>query len=120
MLIKCYYCELAFRGEIYLQQHLIHNNNCYNKHYKMLLINYNNSKNNNSEYNNSEYNNSEFNITNNENVKEIHKSKMNRLKNRLELKKIQSNTITLPEDVDTGINIICNQTARRLSEILKK
>ncbi len=109
MLIECYYCKLAFRKELYLQQHSINNYTCNYKRKKM-LVNISNKNNKINKINN---------IKNDIILDKPHQSKLNRLKNRLELKKIQSNATTLSEDVDTGINIICNQTARRLSEILK-
>jgi hypothetical protein len=108
MFIKCYYCELAFRKELYLQQHLINNYTCNYKRKKM-LVNISNKNN---------INNKTNNIKNDIIVEKLHQSKLNRLKNRSELKKIQS-TITFSEDVNNNINTICNQSARRLSDILK-
>ena len=109
MLIKCYYCELAFREELYLNQHLINNYACNIKCNKM-LVNMSNKNN---------INNKTNNIKNDIIVDKPHQSKLNRLKKRLELKKIQSDRINLSKDADDNINIICNESARRLSEILK-
>ncbi len=115
MLIKCNYCELAFRDKFYLKQHLIHNYKCSYKHNKVLL-----------QINDTQYNynynyddNFDDNINKNKIIDKPHQTKITRLENRIELNKIQSNTITLPENVDTNINVICNESARRLSEILK-
>ena len=113
MLIKCYYCELAFREELYLNQHLINNYACNIKRNKM-LVNMSNKNNINNKINNKTNN-----IKNDIIVDKPHQSKLNRLKNRLELKKIQSDRINLSKDADDNINIICNQSARRLSKILK-
>jgi hypothetical protein len=60
-----------------------------------------------------------INKINNKIIDKPHQSKLNRLENRIEINKILSDTISLSQDVDNDINIICNESARRLSEILK-
>ncbi len=109
--MKCNYCELAFRDEFYLKNHLIHNYKCSYKYNKALL-----------QINDTHYN-YNYDDNYNDNINKIidkpHQTKITRLENRIELNKIQSNTITLSENVKTNINIICNESARRLSEILK-
>jgi hypothetical protein len=110
MLIICYYCELSFREELYLKQHFIHNYACSIKRNKILLKI--NDKNHDKNHDKNYDKNHDINITCNQ-------SKLNRLENRLKINKIKSDIINFPKDIENNINIICNETARRLSEILK-
>ena len=134
MLIKCYYCEIAFRNELYLQQHFINSYLCNNKRNKINnKINTVNNKINNIVNNkiNNKINNTVNNTVNNKInntvnnkinntviIEEVHQSKLNRLKNRSQLNKIQSDIINFSKNADDDINIICKEAVRRLSEIL--
>ncbi len=118
MLTKCRYCQLAFRDDIYLKQHLLYNYKCSTINNRSLLQINDTQYNCNYNYDDN-YDNYDDNINKNKIIDKPHQTKITRLENRIELNKIQSNTITLSENVETNINIICNESARRLSEILK-